>query len=322
MKSIEIFSSNIQDPVFTIAIPTFCRSSLLKEAIFSALNQVTSIPYDIIVVDNNPERNDETEQLMDHFKDNPLVGYYKNSSNLGMVGNWNQLFCLAKGQWVSMLHDDDLLFSFYLDVIGKATKHLNMPDVIISSRVTSSSRELKTDNLPSMIKYRHITPKLFILGNIIGPPVGMCVRKEYFFSTLGFRQEMYPSIDFDFFITASQNGNLYELQNPLCLYYIGANESLNKETIIGFFVDAQKISNRLTRELKFPYNILNEFCYRWMIKDVARWTKKFCNDEVVLEALCKINYKTNRILEYVSTIIAKIVQRFLHRKAKLFPFEL
>ena len=176
MKSIEIFSSNIPDPVFTIAIPTFCRSSLLKEAVLSALNQVTDVPYDVIVVDNNPERNDETEQLMEKFKDNPLVGYYKNSSNLGMVGNWNQLFHLAKGQWVSMLHDDDLLFSFYLEVIGKATRRLSIPDVIISNRVTSSRRELKADNPPSVIQYRHITPKLFILGNIIGPPVGMCVR--------------------------------------------------------------------------------------------------------------------------------------------------
>ena len=320
MKSIKIFSSNIPEPVFTIAIPTFCRSSLLKEAVLSALNQVTNVPYDIIVVDNNPKRNDETEQLMNQFKDNPLVGYYKNSSNLGMVGNWNQLFNLAKGQWVSMLHDDDLLFSNYLEIISKVTSRLEFPDVIISRRVTSSRRELKKINIPSKIKYRHITPKLFILGNIIGPPVGMCVRKEFFFKTSGFRQEMYPSIDFDFYFTASQNGNLYELQMPLCLYYIGANESLNKETIIGFFVDAQRISKRLTKELKFPYNTLNQLCYRWMIKDVARWTKKFCNDDVALEALSKINYKNNKLLEYVSTIIAKIVQRVLHCKAKFISF--
>ena len=70
MKSIKIFSSNIPEPVFTIAIPTFCRSSLLKEAVLSALNQVTNVPYDIIVVDNNPKRNDETEQLLNQFKEN------------------------------------------------------------------------------------------------------------------------------------------------------------------------------------------------------------------------------------------------------------
>ena len=204
MKSIEIFSSNIPEPVFTIAIPTFCRSSLLKEAVFSALNQVTDVPYDVIVVDNNPERNDETEQLMEQFKDNPLVGYYKNSSNLGMVGNWNQLFHLAKGQWVSMLHDDDLLYKNYIRIIHRWLVELDNPQIVCPSYFTSSNRNLLLNSFTeSQGVGRKIMLKSFILGNIIGPPVGMVVNKEFFNKKLKFKEKYYSEL--------VKNGNLFRI---------------------------------------------------------------------------------------------------------------
>ena len=51
-------------PQYTIAIPTFNRVDLLKLAIDSAVNQDDFSDYEILVVDNNPERDDATELLM------------------------------------------------------------------------------------------------------------------------------------------------------------------------------------------------------------------------------------------------------------------
>lgn len=36
----------------------------IKDALISALTQKCDITYEVIVVDNNPERNDETEELL------------------------------------------------------------------------------------------------------------------------------------------------------------------------------------------------------------------------------------------------------------------
>ena len=62
-----------------------------------------------MVVDNNPERECETEQLLREYKAIPNLFYYKNTENVGMTGNWNKLFELSQTNFVVMLHDDDLI---------------------------------------------------------------------------------------------------------------------------------------------------------------------------------------------------------------------
>ena len=56
-------NSSSKEMMVTRAIPTYKRASTLKETLDSALHQVCEHDYRIIVVDNDPERNDETEEL-------------------------------------------------------------------------------------------------------------------------------------------------------------------------------------------------------------------------------------------------------------------
>ena len=55
---------------YTIAIPTYKRSKLLKEALESILSQkgIEHNLFNILIVDNNPERNDETELMLQEAK--------------------------------------------------------------------------------------------------------------------------------------------------------------------------------------------------------------------------------------------------------------
>lgn len=312
MKSIEIFSSNIPDSVFTIAIPTFCRSALLNEALLSALNQITDLTYDILVIDNNPERYDETEMTMLQYCKHPLVSYYKNKSNLGMAGNWNQLFLLSKGTWVCMLHDDDLLFPNYIDVLYNRIQNLHEPHIIFPTYRVSQSRKLDINTQSNNdMKAINVKLKSFISGNIIGPPVGMLVRKDFFRISTKFDSSSYPSIDWDFYIEASKIGNLYKIPEELCLYYIGENESLKKETIIGFYKNTRTISKKLSEYLAFPYNIINSLCYRNLVMFTIKWTSTISNKQVILEALKDIEFKPNRLLDMISSYFYKIISRFL-----------
>ena len=107
----------------TIAIPTYKRAHLLRETIDSCLAQQTNYPFAIMVIDNNPERECKTEQLLREYEAIPHLFYYKNTENLGMTGNWNKLFELAKTDFVVMLHDDDKLNEDYIDKINKVLKY-------------------------------------------------------------------------------------------------------------------------------------------------------------------------------------------------------
>jgi glycosyltransferase involved in cell wall biosynthesis len=108
----------IADAVITICIPTYKRCQYLKDAIESVVNQDTTVPYKIIVVDNDPDfNNKENINIVKYFMTNKL-SYYKNKENLSMFGNMNRCIFLANTLWVALLHDDDLLMKDYVEEIS------------------------------------------------------------------------------------------------------------------------------------------------------------------------------------------------------------
>lgn len=110
---------NILNPKITIAIPTYKRAVLISDSINSILNQVKFDDYEIIIIDNeaNQEEN-ETEKLMKQYN-NPKILYYKNEENIGMFGNWNRCIELARGKYITILNDDDWLEEEFLYEMNK-----------------------------------------------------------------------------------------------------------------------------------------------------------------------------------------------------------
>ncbi|MDH3974408.1 MAG: glycosyltransferase [Deltaproteobacteria bacterium] len=91
----------------SIVIPTYNRAAYLKEAIESALAQDYE-NLEIIVSDN--ASTDETEAVAQGYKKNDRFKYYRNSANLGMVGNWRKaIFDYSTGDYFLILSDDDYL---------------------------------------------------------------------------------------------------------------------------------------------------------------------------------------------------------------------
>lgn len=117
---------NIPTPLFTIVIPTYKRVELLKEALESAIHQWhVSFSWDILVIDNEPYdgKPNATEKLIRKL-DHPRILYYRNHENLRPGDNFNRGIFLARGKWVMMLHDDDLLFSNSLQNMGRVVRFL------------------------------------------------------------------------------------------------------------------------------------------------------------------------------------------------------
>ncbi len=96
-----------QDIRISICIPTYNRSDLLKKTLISVDKQTVK-PYEVIVADNCP--GDDTESVAKSF---PGVIYYRNERNLGLAGNSNRCIQLAKGEFVTILHSDDLISPYW-----------------------------------------------------------------------------------------------------------------------------------------------------------------------------------------------------------------
>ncbi len=111
------FSDNkIDNPQVTIAIPTYKNPNTLFEALDSALNQDNAPLYNIIIVNNDPEDdNNILNQLMSY--DSGRIIYYRNSKNIGQFGNWMRCVELSTSEYIVILHADDLLVKDSLSLL-------------------------------------------------------------------------------------------------------------------------------------------------------------------------------------------------------------
>ena len=92
-------------PQITVAMPVYNGEGYVHLAIQTVLDQTYS-DFELLIVDNCST--DGTLEVVKAFSD-PRIRLHVNSSNLGMVGNWNRSVELATGEYIKFLSHDDLL---------------------------------------------------------------------------------------------------------------------------------------------------------------------------------------------------------------------
>jgi glycosyltransferase involved in cell wall biosynthesis len=95
----------LRRPLVSVCIPTCNRATMLRGCIASVLSQ-TLPDFELIVSDN--ASNDETCAVVNSFADG-RIRYFRNERNIGMRANWQQCLSLARGEYVTILPDDDLM---------------------------------------------------------------------------------------------------------------------------------------------------------------------------------------------------------------------
>jgi glycosyltransferase involved in cell wall biosynthesis len=246
----------IPSPLVTIAIPTFRRADLLKEAIGSALAQVdVAFPYEVIVVDDAAEDvESETTRLIQRCHD-PRLLYYRNEKNLGMFGNWNRFVELARGRWVVMLHDDDILSPFYLKMIAPLIS-VGQPADIMLFDLLHFSGPVPVFPEFSPAGYQNawrFTSADHLLGNLAEGVVGPLFRREAFLRSGGFDERYFPSADYEYWARASRLLRLVKYPDLVAGGYRHlVNESANPNTQRGTRLQDARIKMQVLSLVKSP----------------------------------------------------------------------
>lgn len=266
ITSIKIVNSNlIFKPKVTIAIPTYKRPDLLNEAIISALDQINYEHYDIIVVDNDPQRGCNTEKLMINFNNN-RISYFKNSENIGMAGNWNRLFELAIGDYVIMLHDDDLLMPNFLVECMRIVEYQPSLGVLSPLKIPFTKPLCQNEincYLNETNSQSNLLKRIFDIDNyisyVLGPPSGCLFNKECVLKFGGFNHEYFPSIDYNFIVVFSNYYETYIYNKSLTMYRWDRNESLKASILEKFVINDYFLRKSILRKYKVPEMVLDIF---------------------------------------------------------------
>lgn len=102
---------------FSIVIPAHNGERYLGRTIASALAQ-TRPADEILIVDD--ASTDRTAEIAQQAEFQPRIGYRYNAHATGFVDAWNRAVEYAAGEYVTILHQDDLLYPGYLDSIERA----------------------------------------------------------------------------------------------------------------------------------------------------------------------------------------------------------
>lgn len=313
VASIAIYESDIESPLVTIAIPTYKRGDMLSEAVNSALNQVDfEKKYDVIVVDNNPERGDSTEKVMEQYRDNASVSYYKNEENIGPIGNWRRLYELAKGDYVIMLHDDDMLFPYYLQLSFSLLENENYKyKLLYPQYYISRNRQIPEKSIPHSLKYREMSPEDYLVTQW-GLPSGLMIEKDKYNRIGGYTEDFYPINDQFFIYRALHIVKGAEIRFPLCFYYIGANTSMRPDVIIESIIQADRFSKVISEDKGNKWRFFMPICRRRQISNQCKWGANFVSYDILEKAKERIGLESNWIKDMTSNILSKFLLLYIH----------
>lgn len=97
--------SNVSEPLVTVGVPVYNGERYLARALDSLLAQ-TFVDFEIVICDNCSE--DATAEISADYSDrDPRVRFHRNPENLGLVGNFNRAFELARGTYFKWATHDD-----------------------------------------------------------------------------------------------------------------------------------------------------------------------------------------------------------------------
>lgn len=249
-------------PVVTIAIPTFRRPKVLLEAIESALCQTSDVPFEVLVLDNDPDEA-AIATISGNLPRSPAhaLRYMSNDQNIGMFGNWNRCIELARGEWITILNDDDLLRPEYLartmsvirkrpEIDGLAPRkstYDRRPDR--QQRPINNTKQKLLDRLRRMRFDRDglslVSPRTLFFGNELGNGLGFLFRKKAALGLGGYRPEDFPSSDGFFYLRMSTRFNLFWLYDVLADIGIDDNESQRPETLLTAVSQGQQLRSTL-----------------------------------------------------------------------------
>lgn len=332
--------TRIPEPWLTVVVPTYKRVNLLEEALRSVLTQYhTDYFWDVVVVDNEPDdgKENDTERLIREL-DSERILYYRNSENIRPGDNFNRGILLARGKWITMLHDDDLLVANTLQNLGKLIDLYDRPESPLGAIAAqyiqfdydSVRNEVKAD-IPGMNRYLcehpldmcmyHLTHRnVEILSHIGGsvPSNGTTFLRKAVLEAGGFNEDFGISGDLILFYNIENTYAVYQTLTPLGFYRWGNNSMVKRESTYRVIRDGYLFREYVYKKHKLVGRLFRNCHYYKFTKDVLSERNRVCPDRLTLKDFDDIYSKRPNMVWYFiyRTVISKFYTLYKRREGK------
>lgn len=263
-------------PLISICIPNFNNSKYLDFCIQSVLDQ-TYKNIEIILVDDCSS--DGSINIAQKYRNN--IKIYINSVNIGQPKNTNKCVELSRGEYIVILHSDDLLLpDFISKLLPLLEKYPNVGMAAGERMITDEANRRKP--IKPFYKYNCIVPgikqaKVFMMTSFL--PCQVLLRRKIFNQIGGIDERHTVNLDGLLWFKCSLVRDLAYIQNPVCAYRTHKNQTTAKynKTFDHMIEYYNTLKEMLAMAQGIPY--LKRFS-QIAIKRVGELTVRYC-DEVM-----------------------------------------
>lgn len=265
----------------SIVIPTYNGALYIEKALQSALYQ-TRPADEIIISDDNST--DNTLEICRKYLDR--IKIYKNEDGpSGFVNGWNKAIAHATCEYISILHQDDLLDPTFLEEIENAhkryptVKHFFVPCKYIDQDGNIIREPKLSDNDVHVLSGSEYAELYEFTENHIHRCPGVVTHREIF-KSCGYRKSAGHIADDDFFLRVGNYTDVAGIYKPLSAYREHINSetghlslfAINSRLLKDYYYQIKKhkknplISNRMLRLFKYRESLYNRRLFVYAIK--------------------------------------------------------
>lgn len=247
-------------PFISVCIPTYNGEKYLQECLESILSQ-TYTSFEVLIIDDGSS--DSTIQIIKEYEQKfNNFSFIANKKNLGLVKNWNHCILKAKGEWVKLFFQDDVMKNNCLE---KLVENISDDDYfVINERAfiieDNASDKLKRvyNNLNTLEKFGIKEGKVlqldffkllrkYFLNNFLGEPSSIMFKKDLIKEIGLFDSNLKQLCDFEFAVRIISNYGFVYIPEKLTSFRVhgssasSSNHSSNYFNV--FFLDNLIILN-------------------------------------------------------------------------------
>lgn len=204
-------------PLVTVGIPAYDRPELLKQALANLAQQSPACPFETVICDDGGRP--DTRRIVEESAVSPLR-YFVNRPTLGPVANWNRCVQLARGRWVTVLHEDDLLYPWFLKTV---VPHLseNIAGLAVKCVQGTEPPRLAEPARPSRSR---LYAAVWFLKSSMTPFPGVVFRREAAASLGGFEESQQGLADYAFWYDLARLGRIETLDATAAFYRVNPGQ--------------------------------------------------------------------------------------------------
>ena len=210
---------------FSIIIPAHNGEAFIRQALDSALHQ-TRRADEVLVIDD--ASTDRTAEIVRSHNFRGQIKYLYNDTPTGFVDAWNRAVQRATGDFVTILHQDDLLHSEYLENIEKGLiKYLHVRHIYAACNyIDGNGSIIKNPPEPHSLEPILYTGKEYAHNYLTGVLSnqhihrcpGVTTSRELLLNQCTYRKEAGHISDDDFFLRVGVFTDVIGIAYPLASY--------------------------------------------------------------------------------------------------------